>query len=162
VTRFGFKPILIAGLLLTAVALVWFAQVDVGGTYVGDILFPSLVAAVGLGFAFVSMMISAVSGVEARESGLASGLINTSQQIGGALGLAILASIANSRTDSMLAEGAAMPNALTDGFTLAFMVGAGFAVVGAILAATLISSKESRAHAEAAQRGDVATAPAAA
>jgi EmrB/QacA subfamily drug resistance transporter len=166
VTRIGFKPVLVAGLVLTAIGLVWFAQVDVGGDYVGDILFPSLVAAVGLGFAFVPMTIAAVSGVESNEAGLASGLINTSQQVGGALGLAILASIANSRTDELMqvANGAqsALPHALTEGFQLAFIVGAGFAVVGAILAATLISSSESRRHAEAAQRGKLAPAPAAA
>src|ERR671911_1756539 len=100
VTRFGFKPILVAGLVLTAIGLVWFSQVEVGGSYVGDILFPSLVAAVGLGFAFVPMTIAAVSGVEAHEDRLASRIVNSSQQVGGALGLAILASIANSRTDS--------------------------------------------------------------
>ena len=166
VTRFGFKPILTSGLVLTAIGLVWFAQVEVGGSYVGDILFPSLIAAVGLGFAFVPMTIAAVSGVEPREAGLASGLINTSQQVGGALGLAILASIANSRTDALMTDAggaaAALPNALTEGFQIAFLVGAGFAVLGAVLAATLISSRDSRAHAEAAQRGDVAVAPAAA
>src|SRR5215218_7268935 len=160
VTRFGFKPILVTGLLLTAAGLVWFSQVDVDGSYLGDILFPSLLAAVGLGFAFVPMTIAAVSGVEAHEAGLASGLINTSQQIGGALGLAILVSIANSRTDELMeAAGnaqSALPNALTEGFQIAFIVGAGFAVLGAILAATLISSRASREHAEAAQRGDVA------
>ena len=152
--------------MLTAIGLVWFSQVEVGGSYVGDILFPSLVAAVGLGFAFVPMTIAAVSGVEAHEAGLASGLINTSQQVGGALGLAILASIANSRTDELMqaADGAqsALPHALTEGFQIAFIVGAAFAVVGAILAATLISSAESRRHAEAAQRGEVVPAPAAA
>jgi EmrB/QacA subfamily drug resistance transporter len=166
VTRYGFKPVLVAGLVLTAVGLLWFSQVDVGGSYLGDILFPSLVAAVGLGFAFVPMTIAAVSGVEARETGLASGLINTSQQVGGALGLAILASIANSRTDEVMqaADGArsALPGALTEGFQIAFIVGAGFAVLGAILAATLISSRESKSHAQAAQRGDVAPAAAAA
>jgi EmrB/QacA subfamily drug resistance transporter len=162
VTKFGFKPILVTGLVLTAIGLVWFAQVDVDGSYLGDILFPSLIAAVGLGFAFVPMTIGAVSGVEPHETGLASGLINTSQQVGGALGLAILAAIANSRTDSLMVDAggaaSALPNALTQGFQTAFMVGAGFAVLGAILAATLISSKESRELAEAAQAGDVAPA----
>jgi EmrB/QacA subfamily drug resistance transporter len=166
VTRFGFKPILVTGLLLTAAGLIWFSQVSVDGSYLGDILFPSLLAAVGLGFAFVPMTIAAVSGVEDEQTGLASGLINTSQQIGGALGLAILASIANSRTDDLMtaAGGAksALPNALTEGFQSAFMVGAGFAVLGAILAATLISSKASRAHAEAAQCGELSPTPVAA
>ena len=166
VTRFGFKPILVSGLILTAVGLIWFAQVDADGTYLGDILFPSLLAAVGLGFAFVSMTIAAVTGVVDKQTGLASGLINTSQQIGGALGLAILVSIANSRTDDLMrsAGGAksALPNALTQGFQSAFLVGAGFAVVGAILAVTLISSKASREHAEAAQRGELSPAPVAA
>jgi len=164
VTRFGFKPILVSGLVLTAIGLVWFSQVEVGGSYLGDILFPSLIAAVGLGFAFVPMTIAAVAGVEPHEAGLASGLINTSQQVGGALGLAILASIANSRTDSLMTEAggaaSALPNALTEGFQTAFMVGAGFAVLGAILAATLISSRESRAHSEAAQAEGAAPAPA--
>ena len=166
VTKVGFKPVLVTGLVLTAIGLVWFAQVDVDGTYLADILFPSLIAAVGLGFAFVPMTIGAVSGVEPHEAGLASGLINTSQQVGGALGLAILASIANSHTDGLMADAggdpSALPSALTEGFQVAFMVGAGFAVLGAILAATLISSRESREHAEAAQRGEVAAVPAAA
>jgi EmrB/QacA subfamily drug resistance transporter len=162
VTKFGFKPILVTGLVLTAIGLMWFSQVDVGGSYVSDILFPSLIAAVGLGFAFVPMTIAAVSGVEPQEAGLASGLINTSQQIGGALGLAILASIANSRTDTLMSaahgDPAALPNALTEGFQIAFIVGAGFAVLGALLASTLISSRESREQAQAARDGDLATA----
>src|ERR687894_3189407 len=116
VTRFGFKPVLVAGLIVTAIGLVWFSQVDADGGYVSDILFPSLVAAVGLGLAFVSMTVAAVSGVEGHEAGLASGMINTSQQIGGALGLAILATIANGRTADVAEAGNAMPVALTEGF----------------------------------------------
>src|SRR3954454_14490397 len=119
-TRFGFKPVLIAGLLLTAAGLVWFSRVSPDGGYVSDILFPSLLAAVGLGFAFVPMTVAAVAGVEAHEAGLASGLVNTSQQVGGALGLAILASLANSRTLPVAAGGAPMPIALTEGFQRAF------------------------------------------
>jgi len=166
VNRFGFKSILVLGLVLVAVALVWFSQVSPGGSYVGDVLFPSLLAAVGLGFAFVPVTIAAVTGVQAHEAGLASGLVNTSQQIGGALGLAILATVANSRTESVLeaARGAQsqVPVALTEGFQSAFLVGAGFAVVGALLAMILISGRESREHAEAARRGEAVVAPAAA
>jgi EmrB/QacA subfamily drug resistance transporter len=141
-TRLGFKPVLVAGMLLIAGGLVWFAQVSVNGDFVSDVLGPSLLAAVGLGFAFVPVTIAAVTGVSDSDSGLASGLINTSQQVGGALGLAILAAVANS-------EGSLAPQALTDGFRHAFLVGAGFALLGAVLAAVLIRGADSRAHAEA-------------
>jgi EmrB/QacA subfamily drug resistance transporter len=160
VTRFGFKPVLILGLLLTAGGLAWFSQVSPHGTYLGDILFPSLLAAAGLGFAFVPMTVAAVAGVEPHEMGLASGLINTSQQVGGALGLAILATIANSVTTDSLTSGHPMPVALTDGFQAAFTVGAVFAVAGAVLAALLVSGRASREHALAAQRGEAEAAPA--
>jgi EmrB/QacA subfamily drug resistance transporter len=155
VTRFGFKPVLVSGLIVTAGGLVWFSQVSPDGSYVGDILFPSLLAAVGLGLAFVSMTVAAVSGVETHEAGLASGLINTSQQIGGALGLAILATVANSRIDDLAASGAPQNVALTEGFQNAFLVGAGMAVAGAVLAIVLVSSRASREHAEAARRGQL-------
>ena len=166
VTRFGFKPVLVAGLLLTAAGLVWFAQVSPNGTYLNDILGPSLLSAFGLGFAFVPMTIAAVAGVRPDEAGLASGLINTSQQVGGALGLAILATIANGRTDDVMAAAhgskAALPAALTEGFQSALTVGAGFAIVGAILAMVLISGRTSREHREAAQRGEAEAVPVAA
>jgi EmrB/QacA subfamily drug resistance transporter len=154
VTRVGFKPTLIAGMLLVAAGLVWFAQVSApGGTYLGDILFPSLLAAVGLGFAFVPVTIAAVTGTRPDEAGLASGLINTSQQVGGALGLAVLATVATGRTDDVVASGERNPAvALTEGFQDAFLAGAGLALLGALLAAVLISSKDSREHSEAAKR----------
>jgi len=97
---------------LIAIGLFWFSQIDVGGSYTSDILGPSVIAAIGLGFSFVPTTIAAVSGIQDSEQGLASGLINTSQQIGGALGLAILASIANSRIDDAVAESQGDPAAL--------------------------------------------------
>ena len=156
VTRIGFRPTLIAGLLLVAGGLVWFSRVPApGGSYVADVLGPSLLAAAGFGFAFVSVTIAAVTGTRPHEAGLASGLINTAQQIGGALGLAILASIANSRTQSLFHSGVHNASvALTKGFDQAFLVGAGFAVAGAILAFVLISSRDSRGHSLAARSGD--------
>jgi EmrB/QacA subfamily drug resistance transporter len=163
VTRIGFKPTLIAGLVLIAVGLVWFAQVSPGGDYVGDILFPSIVTAWGLGLAFVPVTIAAVTGTKPEEAGLASGLINTAQQVGGALGLAVLAAVANSRTDDAVASGVRDPAvALTEGFQAAFLAGAALALLAALLAAVMISSRDSREHAEAARRGEAQPAAAAA
>ncbi len=157
VTRIGFKPVLITGLLLIAVGLVWFSRVPgTGGSFGADVLGPSLLAAFGLGFSFVPVTIAAVTGTKPHEAGLASGLINTSQQVGGALGLAILATVANSRTQSLLSRGAHNQSiALTKGFDRAFLVGAGFALVGAILAAVLCSSRDSREQAQAARRREL-------
>jgi EmrB/QacA subfamily drug resistance transporter len=155
VTRVGYKPVLIVGLLFVAAGLVWFSQVSVGGSYVGNVLFASLLAGAGLGLAFVPVTIAAVAGVKPAEAGLASGLINTSQQIGGALGLAILSTVATSRTDDLMATGAERANALTEGFQSAFTVGAGFALAGALLAFVLIRGSDSRAHAESARVGQV-------
>jgi sugar phosphate permease len=163
VTRLGFKIPLTIGMVLIAAALLWFSQVPAPhGSYVADILGPSLLAAVGLGFAFVPVTIAAVTGTAPHEAGLASGLINTSQQVGGALGLAILATVANSRTQSLFHAGVhSSAVALTKGFDRAFLIGAGFAVLGAILTLLLISSKDSRDHAKAASTVDAATAQAA-
>jgi EmrB/QacA subfamily drug resistance transporter len=155
VNRLGFKPVLIGGLLMVSGAIFWFGQVSPDGSYVGDVLFPSILAGAGLGFSFVPVTIAAVTGTRPDEAGLASGLINTAQQVGGALGLAILAAIANSRTADVIAGGEHnQAVALTEGFKTAFLVGSGFALVGAILAAVLLSSADSREHARAAQAGE--------
>jgi EmrB/QacA subfamily drug resistance transporter len=148
VTRFGFKPVLITGLLLIAAGLLWFSRVPAhGGTFAGNVLGPSLLAAVGLGLSFVPVTIAAVTGTRPHEAGLASGLVNTAQQVGGALGLAILATVANSRTNNILQGGNHdLAYALTKGFERAFLVGAGFALAGALLAFVLISGRDSREH----------------
>ncbi len=152
VTRVGFKPVLAAGMAFISGGLIWFSAVSVDGAFVSDIIGPSLLAAAGLGLAFVPQTIAAVSGVKEREAGLASGLINTSQQVGGALGLAVLATIANSRTDDLMAEAggdpAALPGALTEGFQAAFLAGAGIAALGIVATLLLIRSRDSRAHVE--------------
>ena len=162
VTKVGFKPVLAVGLALIAAGLVWFSRVSVGGGFTTDILGPSLLAAVGLGFAFVTTTIAAVSGIEDREQGLASGLINTSQQIGGALGLAVLATIANSRTDDVVAAAggnpAALPGALVEGFQSAFLGAAGIAVIGLVLTFVLIRGSDSRAHVALSEKGEAPVA----
>ena len=149
VTRLGFKPVLIGGFALVTVSLLWFSQVPVDGEYLTDLLGPMILAAIGLGFVFVPVTIAAVSNISPDDSGLASGLINTSQQVGGALGLAVLGTIASTRTENLVtaAKGApaALPNALTEGFQLAFLTGAGFAVLGIILALLMIRGEDSRA-----------------
>jgi len=155
VTRIGFKPVLTAGMLMLAAGLVWFSRSSATGSYLGDVLFPSLVVGFGLGLAFVPVTIAAVMGTKPNEAGLASGLINTSQQVGGALGLAILSAIATASTNQV-AAGHTRGYALTAGFHTAFLVGAGFALLGALLGSVMISSADSRAHAEAAQAGEVA------
>jgi len=148
VTRVGFKPVLAAGLLSMSAGLFWFSQVSAGGSFLTDILGASLLAALGLGFGFVTSTIAAMTGVAEQEQGLASGLINTSQQIGGALGLAVLSTIANSRTDDVLATGGPLPQALTEGFQSAFLGGAVIGMIGFVATLILIRTKDSRTHKE--------------
>jgi EmrB/QacA subfamily drug resistance transporter len=155
VTKVGYKPVLAIGLLFIVAGLTWFSRVSVGGGFTTDILGPSLLAAAGLGFSFVTTTIAAVAGVEEKESGLASGLINTSQQIGGALGLAVLSSVATSHTAGVLADGSGPKDALTEGFQAAFLGGAAIAALGFVLTLVLIRSSDSRAHVEL---GDAASA----
>jgi hypothetical protein len=122
-------------------------MIAVDGTYASDLLGGFLLIGVGLGFSFVPISIAALSGIEPEEAGLASGLINTSQQIGGALGVAILTTVSTSRADNLIADGVAQPVAFTDGFSLAFWVAAAFAGLS-ILAALF-----------AIRRSDVQAAP---
>jgi EmrB/QacA subfamily drug resistance transporter len=148
VTKFGYKPVLAVGLLFIFAGLLWFSRISVGGGFTTDILGPSLLAAAGLGFSFVTTTIAAVSGVEEHEAGLASGLINTSQQVGGALGLAVLSTIATTHAEDAVASGTNVPQALTDGFQYAFLGGAAIAAVGFVLTLVLIRGSDSRAHVE--------------
>jgi EmrB/QacA subfamily drug resistance transporter len=142
VTRVGVKPVLVVGMALLTTGLVYFTQVSVGGSYVGDLLPGFLLIGIGIGFSFVPISIAALAGVQASEAGLASGLINTSQQIGGAVGIAALSTIANSRTDDAVAAGSALPVALVDGFSAAFLAGVIIAGLGIAAALTLIRRDE--------------------
>jgi EmrB/QacA subfamily drug resistance transporter len=137
VTRAGVKPILTIGMLLLGGGLAYFTQVSVGGSYLADLLPGFLLIGVGLGFSFVPVSIAALAGIDGHDAGLASGLINTSQQIGGALGLAVLATVSTTRTENLLADGKDPATALTSGFQIAFWVGVGLAV--ASLIATLVA-----------------------
>jgi EmrB/QacA subfamily drug resistance transporter len=140
VTKIGVRTVLAVGMVLLTAGLVWFSQVSVNGSYLVDLVPGFILAGIGLGFAFVPCQIAALVGVTHDEAGIASGLINTSQQVGGALGVAILSTITFTRVDSYLTDHggnpALFPNALVDGFHIAFLAGAGLALIG--LVATLV------------------------
>ena len=142
VTRVGVKPVLVTGMSLLTVGLLYFTQVSVDGSYLGDLLPGFLVIAMGMAFSFVSISIAALAGIPAEEAGIASGLINTLQRIGGALGIAVLSSVAVARTTDATKAGDAVPQALTSGFQAAFWAGAGVALVGVVAALTLIRKDE--------------------
>ncbi len=142
VTRVGVKPVLVIGMTALTGGLVYFTQVSVGGSYLGDLLPGFLLIAVGIGFAFVPISIAALAGIQASEAGLASGLINTSQQIGGALGIAALSTIATSRTSDAIAGGAGQTSALVTGFHGAFVAGVIIAALGIVATLTLVRRDE--------------------
>jgi fucose permease len=141
VTKIGPKIPLVTGLVVGAAGLAILSQISAGGSYLGDLLPGMLVVGSGLGLAFVSMSIGALEGIEERDAGLASGLINTTQQVGGALGVAVLSTLALTRTDNLLADGAAQPSALTEGFQIGLIAAATFAAIGAVAALALIRGK---------------------
>ncbi len=145
VTRIGPRIPLAAGLVLVAGGLFWFSQISAGGSFLGDILGPSVLAGVGASLSFISATIAATSGTTDEDAGLASGLLNTSQQVGGAIGVAAIAAIATARTDQVISAGERIPAvALTEGFQTGYLVAAGVALVGALVVAVLFPR-----HAEA-------------
>jgi sugar phosphate permease len=148
VTRICLKPALLIGMVSLTAGLLYFTQVSVHGSYVGDLLPGFLLIAVGLGFSFVPISIAALAGIEAHAAGLASGLINTTQQIGGALGIAALSTIATSRTTDAIDGGATQSSALVTGFHGAFWAGVIIAVVGVVATLTLIRRDELEQGAE--------------
>jgi EmrB/QacA subfamily drug resistance transporter len=145
VARVGAKPLLVTGMLLQVAGLLLFARVSAHGSFAGDTLAPGVLVATGIGMSFVPATITAVAGVASHETGLASGLVNTSRLLGGALGLAVLTTLATSRTGAVLAHHhATMHTALTVGFHRAFVVAAGFALAGALIALIALPRVEPR------------------
>jgi EmrB/QacA subfamily drug resistance transporter len=141
VMRFGIKPPLIGGLAFYLLALLLFARAPVDGNYFMDVLPGMLALGIGGGITFNPILLAAMSGVQPSEAGLASGVVNTSFMFGGALGLAVLASAAASRTDSLVSAGHDALSALNGGYHLAFMIGAAFAVAAMVVAAALIRAE---------------------
>ncbi len=138
VLRFGLKPPLAAGLLLAATGLLLFVRAPVDGSFLTDVLPSMILLGLGAGIAFNPVLLAAMSDVAPEEAGLASGFVNTSFMMGGALGLAVLASLAASRSDSLQASGDGALSALTGGYHAAFLVGALFAISGAAIGVTLL------------------------
>src|ERR671916_1225818 len=146
--RFGARATLLAGLVLLVAALGLFARAPLDAGYVVDLLPSMVLFGIGAGLAFPALTTLAMSGATAEDSGLASGLVNTSLQVGGAVGLAVLATLSATRTDSLLADGEPAAEALTGGYRFALVVAAGLVVVAVGLASTVLPS-EARAAAEA-------------
>ncbi|MDP8953183.1 MAG: MFS transporter [Actinomycetota bacterium] len=137
VNRFGIKPMITGGLGLMVFGLLLFARAPVGGSFLVDVLPGMLLLGVGASFRFMAVILASTAGVPESEAGLASGLVNTSQQMGGALGLAVLAAVAAAYTGSMAGSQPTVA-ALNAGYHAAFLVSAGCLALGALLAATLL------------------------
>jgi MFS family permease len=132
---------MVAGMALNTVALVWYTQISVDGTYAGDLLGGYLLFGFGLAFAFIPVSIAALAGVGPREAGLASGLLNTAQQVGGAVGVAVATSVWVSHSTHLLETGHSQPAALTGGYSLAFWVVAGISFAGMLAALFLVKNE---------------------
>ena len=137
VEKFGVRPVLFTGLAVLAGSMLGLAQADAGSSYIGGIFPFFFLAGLGIGLCFPSVQVAAFTGFTDRDSGLASGLVNTSQEVGGALSVAVLATIAVGLTNDAIAGGAGQVDALAEGFQRAFYVAAAIAIVGAALALTL-------------------------
>jgi EmrB/QacA subfamily drug resistance transporter len=148
IMRFGPRRTLMPGVLAIAAGLLLFARTPVDGTYATDLMPPMLLIGFGVGSAFPSLMTLAMSGATQSDSGLASGLVNTSMQVGGAIGLAVLATLAAERTDSALAGGASHDAALNSGFHLAYLIGAALVGLAFAIALTVLRTPAAPAEAE--------------
>jgi EmrB/QacA subfamily drug resistance transporter len=148
--RFGERATLLPGLALVAAGLLLFSRAPVDASYVTDALPSMILLGVGAGLSFPALMTLAMSGATPEDSGLASGVINTTMQVGGALGLAVLATLASTRTDDLLAGGSSTASALTDGYQLAFVVAAGLVLAALVVAVTVLRAPAAVAAEEAA------------
>jgi EmrB/QacA subfamily drug resistance transporter len=142
VGKVGVRPLIAVGMTLLTVGMLSFTRIDVDGSYATDLLPGFLIVALGMALCFVPISIAALAGIRQEEAGLASGLINTTQQIGGAVGIALLSSIAISQTEDKLGSGVAVPDAMVSGFQAAFWVGAVIAAAGVVAALVLIRDEE--------------------
>jgi len=154
IMRFGPRRTLMPGLVMIAGGLLLFARTPVDGSFVTDVLPPLLLVGLGVGTSFPALMTVAMSGATPQDAGLASGVVNTSAQVGGAIGLAILATLATGRTDNLLAEGVANDAALNSGYHLAYLVGAGLVAIALVIAVTVLREVDPAAAHAAPQEGE--------
>jgi EmrB/QacA subfamily drug resistance transporter len=136
--RFGPRATLLPGLVSIVVGLLLFSRIGVDGSYTSEVLPAMVLIGTGAGLSFPSLMSLAMSGVERSDAGLASGLVNTTLQVGGAIGLAVLATLSTNRTGDLLASGHSAASALTDGYELAFLIGGGLVAVAVVIALTVL------------------------
>jgi MFS family permease len=136
--RFGPQATLLPAMVFVAAGLLLLARTPVDATYVIDLLPPMVLIGLGAGLAFPSLMTLAMSGATEADAGLASGLVNTSMQVGGAIGLAVLATLATERTDGLLADGESPAAALNGGYHLAYLVGAALVLVAIVVAVAFL------------------------
>jgi len=148
IMRYGARATLVPGLALMALGLAHFARVPVEAAYVPDVLPVMVLLGTGAGLSFPSLMTLAMSGATRSDAGLASGLVNTTQQVGGALGLAVLATLSTTRTDGLLANGEPTRAALTDGYHLAFVIGTGLVLAAIAVALTVLRPPATVAEAD--------------
>jgi MFS family permease len=146
--RFGPRAALLGGLTLITLGLLWMARLPVDGDFVVDLLPAMLLFGIGAGISFTQIMTLAMSSATPQDSGLLSGLINTTQQVGAAVGLAVLATLATERSEELLRDGATGASALTSGYTLAFAIGAGFVIAAIAVAVAVLRSPAPPAEAE--------------
>jgi MFS family permease len=145
-SRFGAKATLLPGLVLIVAGLAYFSRAPVDGGYVADVLPSMLLLGVGAGLVFPSLMTLGMSGATQSDAGLASGLVNTSLQVGGALGLAVLATLSSTRSQNLLDDGEARLSALTSGYHLAFVIGAALVGLALVIGTFVLESKPREAE----------------
>ena len=148
IMRFGARRSLVTGMVLVAVSLALFTRAGVGGSYVEHVLPVMILLGFGIGICFPALMSIAMSGATQADAGLASGLVNTSAQVGGAVGLAVLATLSATRSDNLIADGEARVSALTSGYHLAFWIGAALVVASIAIALAVIEPVTAPAHGE--------------
>jgi MFS family permease len=155
ITRFGARGTLIPGLILIGAGLALFSRVPVDGSYLTDVLPSTLLLGFGVGSAFPALMTLAMSGATPQDAGLASGLVNTTAQVGAALGLAVLATLSATRTEHLVEDGESTAAALTGGYQLAFLIGAALIAVAVVVAAVVLEPVRQPAggHGEAVEPG---------